>query len=671
MAYSKITIDFTSPIIAGTFLNLTESNYGISLFEIFKNARISRGSVAIPEGVPEDYNHPEIYYKLLASSYRNAFNLDYNTSNLFTVEINGSGIAGRVTILANYENANFILSGTDSGAIISIVNQQFTPPFIHTITSFSEATEDKSKKIKITQATSELAVSISSPFNLLNNTSNPFSFEWQRGQVINLTVKNAAGLEATNLITLPDVLSADNFSIKINNSPNGATAIVNNAFTTGLTLAYSLNGTDFQHANVFSGLDVGNYTLYVLDQYGGAFSKSFSVDQNGVYVPFFYISKSNSIRFAKRVKWSDTFNYKTDENTLGSEVDVKVAYSGCQNFKSDTIITTQFKSNYATNTVNIIKSDKTKISVPVVKKTNNIGIKDKRDAIKFNLGGTNTGVYFLAGNRYDYATNAVIDSYALNGLLPEWAIIGNYINLENAWYLIDNIFYDDDKNADVLVISNTYSGIDVGVMVSSIYNDFNYEVYEFTIDLSNYLNQTLQIEIENTDNRFDSLKHISERLIIAKNFLKNLEINYWNHDNTDIFYATGIRHLMNVEVTKQAGVSQEESEVYKTDTNAVLLSAQSYEADKFTFEPLSKEIWRKLMIALSHKMVYINGTQYVKSGDFETEGPLNDSNLYVLSAIMVKAGAVYSTSSEMDEMLNDQVIEIPGLIQTEIGFLKY
>jgi hypothetical protein len=42
---------------------------------------------------------------------------------------------------------------------------------------------------------------------------------------------------------------------------------------------------------------------------------------------------------------------KNDENTLGAEVDVKLAYSGCQNFKSANVITSQFKSNYINNIV--------------------------------------------------------------------------------------------------------------------------------------------------------------------------------------------------------------------------------------------------------------------------------------------------------------------------------
>jgi len=77
------------------------------------------------------------------------------------------------------------------------------------------------------------------------------------------------------------------------------------------------------------------------------------------------------------------------------------------------------------------------------------------------------------------------------------------------------------------------------------------------------------------------------------------------------------------------------------------------------------------MIALSHKNVFINGVQYVKNGNFDTEGPLDKSNLYVLKATMIKAGIVYNSDSATGDDFNTGSIEIPGLIQTEIGFVKY
>ena len=61
----------------------------------------------------------------------------------------------------------------------------------------------------------------------------------------------------------------------------------------------------------------------------------------------------------------------------------------------------------------------------------------------------------------------------------------------------------------------------------------------------------------------------------------------------------------------------------------------------------------------------------MKIGNFETEGALDESNLYVLKATMAKTGVVYNADGSMGDDFNTGSIEIPGLIQTEIGFLRY
>jgi ABC-type tungstate transport system substrate-binding protein len=73
------------------------------------------------------------------------------------------------------------------------------------------------------------------------------------------------------------------------------------------------------------------------------------------------------------------------------------------------------------------------------------------------------------------------------------------------------------------------------------------------------------------------------------------------------------------------------------------------------------------MIALSPKNVFINGVQYVKNGNFESEGPLDKSNLYVLKATMLKQELfimpiVLRVMILILEVLNTRIN------QTEIGF---
>ncbi|MNR56803.1 hypothetical protein D3C85_1774520 [compost metagenome] len=77
------------------------------------------------------------------------------------------------------------------------------------------------------------------------------------------------------------------------------------------------------------------------------------------------------------------------------------------------------------------------------------------------------------------------------------------------------------------------------------------------------------------------------------------------------------------------------------------------------------------MQALSHENVTINGVGYVKNGNFNTEGPLEESNLYVLTATMIKTGSVYNSKSSGNLDFNSSSVEVPGLISTENGFVSY
>lgn len=614
------------------------------------------------------------YSEFISTNYKSAFNLDHNAAGLFTVTSEdgplNSGL-GTVVITANYPNANFVINGSTAGATITTDNQEAVPDFNISNVSFTTANTDQSQKVKVNATTSELATKIFSPFALNSNTDIPFRFDWLRGQTINLTVENEARIQATQTVILPALLNALNFSSQINNSPNGATVVIQNTSSNGLVLQYSLDNVTFQSSNVFAGLETGNYTFYVIDQFGGAISKAFEIIENGIYTPYFYISKSNSFRFANRITFGDSANYKNDENTLSCEVDSKISYQEIQQFQSADVITTQFKSNYETNTTKIIKSDASEVNIDVVKMSNNIGIKDKLDAIKYNLGDGKMGIYFLSGNRYDFATNVVTEPYLLNGALPEWAIIGNNIQLGAAWFLIEEIVYDDTKNADVLVISNIYTGVDSTVITSSIYNRENYEIYEFTIDMVDYIDQYFRVEVKNIDSNFTTITHLSEKIWCKVKHEKVMEISYRNSTNTDMFYATGITNLIRVPYHLIKGKVDEDSETHKTDTTAILLNADMYEVDDFVFEPVTKEMWRKLMQALSHEIVKINGVGYVKNGNFNTEGPLEESNLYVLTATMMKTGSVYNSQNSGSNDFNSSSVEVPGLIQTDNGFVSY
>ena len=675
MSYSYVKIEFTGIPNLDDIFGIREDKLSINLIERFKTQRLGFQETRLPVYIPPTGTSVGRWDSYVHNNYKNAINLDFNASNLFTIttEDGPAGSAlGSITITANYPGAIFRDTYLKiPSTIITIENSPGIPEIEIQSVTFSEASNDKCNIVKVSCQTNVLATKILSPIQNYSNTDNPFYFDWIRGTRMEMDVSDDTGRVYRGVYYTPSILSASNFLINVNNSPNGATVLIENSNTSGLELQYSLDNVNWQSSNTFSGLEVGQFNLYVKDQLGCSFNKTFSVDEFGIQAPYFYISKSNSIRYAQRVDFANVENYKTDENTLSCEVDVDEPYKEVQQFQSNYIAPTQFRSNFKNNIAKVIKYDLTEIIIPVEKKSNNIGIKDKRDARKYNLGNGRTGIYFLAGNVYDYDTNEKKEEYSLNGNLPEWAIVGNYIIISNAWFLIEDIIFDESKNADIIIFSQNYAGSDVSVVVGSIFNRFNYEVYEFYIDMSNYIDERFRVSFVNSDPNFSTITHLSEEIWCKVKHEDVLEIMYRNNTNTDIFYATGITYKLWIPLTIQKGIPEEESEIHKTDTSATLLNADLYEGDQFIFEPVTKEIWRKIMIALSHEKVWLNGVEYVKNGSFSTEGPLEKSNLYVLTANMLKTGNVYNSPGDGYIGIDGTEVDVPRLISTEAGFVSY
>lgn len=648
----------------------------IHSFEIWKNSRTS--NFQVPIAAPT-----YIIGEVSAINFVNSFNLDWNGGNFNITRVgNVVFIKSLVNSIhfdnfrAYYPSSHIFPEEINIDVIFEIIQ---TEEGLNIINSNYEISNlNICQNVKLVIETDYLADEIVSPISLTGNSSNPIEIDLIRAQTINLHLKRNVSdnvYEVSNYsLQLPSFLDANNFNLNITPSPSGSTVVIDVQNTIGLYLEYSLDNSNWQTDNFYNGLSEGNYTVYVRDQFGCVKSKDFSLSSSSIYSPYFDISKSNSFRFAYRVDFNDAGNYKNDENTMSCEADVKLAYKQIQLFQSADIITTQFKSNYSLNKAWVVKEDGTLVVVPVIQKSNNIGLNDLRDAMKTDLGEGKTGIYFLSGNVYDFATGIDTgEDYTFNGTLPYWAKSGNYVRVDMAWYLIENIIFDELKNAEMIVISNNYSGIDTACIAGSIYNKFDYEIFEFTIDLVDYLDEQIRVKIEATDSNFETVTLLSELIDIKVKQSGTVEINYWNDDNTDVFYQTEIKHKIRVLLDSKGGVQDNSNEILKTDSTTILINSQLFEVDEFKFDPLTKELWRKLQIALSCKNVIINGVGYVlaESG-LETEGPLDKTNLYVLKAKMIKTGGVFKSTSDGNFEYDYSGVGIPGLIDTGgNSFIKY
>lgn len=667
MALSKITITFNEDLIINEYITITLSYPGypglfVPMTETWVNFRSAQYEVT--KGIATT-----TVGERSAMNFIEAFNTDWGPTN-FNISRN----ANVVTIISpstemNFEsgesnNANVIFNITNfSGTVLNITD-----------VAFSEAT-NPCTHIKVDVTTSTLATSVTSPVVIDPNAANPFSFEVLRSLNTTLTCSDDEGQTVSQPLVAPDALNQNNVSISVVASPTGGTATATVSNINGLELEYSLDNVTFQTSNSFSGLAVGNYTVYIKDQFGCSVNTDFAVDEYGIQTPYFNISQSNSIRFANRLTWGDCSNYKNDNNTLSCEAFAKnsrLAYKEIQQFQSCDIIRTQFKSNYGDISATAIEEDGTETALTIEQMTNNIGLKYKCDAIKYNLLNGKTGIYFTTGNIYDFDTGIDTgEDYALHGALPTWGVIGNYIQTDQGWFVIDEIYYDETKNAEVLVIAHTFTGFDTQIQAASIYNEFNYEVYEFAIDMVDFLNKNIQVRINNNDDNFENIEHLSEVLNIKIKQENTVEIRYKNTENTAIFYATGIEHKLRMPIFNINGKVLDESENYKTDTTTMLLSSEIHEADEFTFEPVTKGIMRKLVQALSHDTVKIDGVGYVKDS-IDVGDVLDDTNLYIVKATMIKAGEVFNSQVGDDNSeFSNESIEIPGIVDTGDGFVVY
>lgn len=134
MANSKIIIEFNDFISINSILSISESSIGQTFYEIFKLLRSVTGETTLADGVPVEGASWQ------CDNYRDAFNLDFNSENIFTVtSITRDPLIGNgsVVIVANYPNAVFSIITNTTGAIINIINKVETGPPIDPVFGFS------------------------------------------------------------------------------------------------------------------------------------------------------------------------------------------------------------------------------------------------------------------------------------------------------------------------------------------------------------------------------------------------------------------------------------------------------------------------------------------------------------------------------------------------------
>lgn len=659
--FASIEITFSDDLTTDDVITFG-IGFDLSITETWAVVRDNNNKVVVADPIVDSAGERS------AINFYNALLLDY-ANFPFTI----SRVVNVVTIVANKPEYQFTSPSGPVDVSFDIDNTTEATFEITDVTIEEPTVEDAATHVKVTVTTSINTKDVTSPVSLEDVDDTTFSFEIERGEAFTIVASSAGGQVAEYKNEAVSILNTSVVSTDIVFSPEGSTLtiVVEN---TGLTLQYSLDDITYKTENVFTGLAPGDFTLYVKDQFEVKTSIPVVVNENGINLPYAYYPKTNSIRAANRITFGDSSNYKTDENTLSCEADVPVPYRAVQLFQSGDIITTQIHSNYATNLV-VVKEVTDGPIIPtypisVTKMSNNIGQTDRRDARRYGIEAGKTGIYFTSGNIYDYVTGVDIGDYTLNGALPVWGKVGNYIKIGTGYYRINDVIYHEALEVEMLVINLiSVIGISVNANVSCKYNLANFEVYQYTIDFADYLNKTVQVYTQFTDPTFGEVNYLSERINVKVRHLNTVEIKYWNKHNTDIDYSTGIKHKIRIPLEKVSGKPKDSSNIYVNDTNTILLNSEMLMVDEFEFQPMTKQFMWLVCMALLHSSVQMDGVDSVKDGSFSVEGALEETNLYILTASMIKARDAYKSDSGLEFSTGD--IEIPALIGGGNDFVRY
>lgn len=478
-----------------------------------------------------------------------------------------------------------------------------------------------------------------------------FSYAIQQGGATLLTFNVTASISILNL----NLILTDN-------------TLVINVVGTYAVLEFSLDGITYQSETVFTDIPLGDSTLYVRDSYHCV--KTFTITNNGETngnetTPYTYISESNSLRFIKRVTHENCGNYKNQFNTLSCEENLQIPNKYTQLFQTCDTIKTQIKTSYDNIEVYAKDSNGDFTEIIAEKIVNNIGVSDKRDCTYYTYNGQ-LAVLFTSGNTYDYDTTDINGTYQLNGLLPDYGVVGTWVETAYGTLQIANIRLADNGQRSLIfnITINLVSPVDG--TIQTIYNRESYDIWEFDVDMSLFTDLTLQLGVHfyqtEEDVNFPDVYWISEKINVKDRHPRSIEVIWSNSKNTDIYFYSGItmkNRLNHAFVNTWMGDG--DIEVQKTDSQVISIDATNYNAIEFEALALTTGIIRKIALALKHDNLIIENVPYKLTENPESERQ-GQSNFYRIKAKLLEAGDVWNQGTANTQTIYSNV-ELIGLLQ--------
>jgi hypothetical protein len=679
---TRIKITFIEELVASDFISFDLSSSAFIdvlikvMSETWQPSRLTKNTVpvaAIPSINTDAFN------------YSKSFNLDYNSVDQFDIQYSLNSVEIQVN------NVFFYLDNLVTNVPDKIIVEFGLP------VAFNEFKVDSSSIGQAVDNCNNVKYSMTANVNIkkyiLDGTeyivdNALLEIDYPRGEEFRITLIDEHDQEiyfptqtTVSLFPKPSILDywlydkllEQNITANVSPSLNGGTVQINVVDIDGLVLEYSLDNTTYTTSNIFTGQANGDYIAYVKDQFNCIKQKSFSVTSLGTRPQHVSISEANSINFVEVETIDDVTIFKNDVNSFNVDGLEEFKYSDNTIFNKKDTPVIQIKCNYSTIAAKLRYEDESEYNLVIAKRSNNLSKYEKLDCVYYKHKSGKLGIYFNSGDVYDQL-DVVTGQYELNGNLPLFAKIGNYVDVGPFGVLkVYSVLLDSDINKKIILFDQVYDGITTISTAASLYDLLNFEIYEIELDLNVLASGLYDIVITASDPNYDEVVFVSENMDIQEYHEYSVPIIYNNNvrNNRDIFYKYNIKNFIRVFYSDIDGYFKEESELNIGDNSASSVKSMMNGGDRWLFEELNKKRMQTLAIALSCEHIFISGIGYLKDESL-TIDKIKNTNTYSIQASMIKSGVSYSTKdsgySGSDE-LNEELY-VPKLLVDGINLIK-
>ena len=364
------------------------------------------------------------------------------------------------------------------------------------------------------------------------------------------------------------------------------------------------------------------------------------------------IPKGNSIPFVKIEQGNDISLFENEENLFDSEDLVVTPYSNDVLYQKKDKPCLQIKSNLSTLEVYLRKEDETQQQVVMSKKSNNLDKFKKMDCIAYPHSSGRLAIYFEQGDVYD-ENNVVLSSYSLNGNLPEFAQIGNYVQIDSIGLLeISTILIDRDINKKVIIFEQAYAIAGNTLTIAACnYDLINFEVYEKYFNFNELDEGYYDIYVKGTSSTGIEYEYLSENILILDKHPNTFAIHYYNEDNKNLFYKYKLINQLRQRYSDFERYNKDENEININDDKSNLIKSSLNFGYKFVYERLNLKESDILSIALSSENVFINGIGFIKDGTASPE-KLENTNVYKFECDMLKTNTKLSLTNPRHDLID-------------------